>query len=705
MRSLCTLLVFITFLSSDTYAAPASNFVSAKFIRYDEKERYVEAIGNVVIMSNNYVITADNVLYYTDKDELWAKGNVRILDGTSKVVVCSSAFFKDKFKQGIMREFTMYFGENSLLAADKAKRFDENHAELTKVRYSPCAICGNSAPIWQISAQKTEMDLIREKVVYRNAFFEVYGIPVGFIPYFSHPTPGAQAQSGLLVPSIKNGRAQLPLYYRLKPNLDFTFTPRFSRDNILYETETRYLAANGIYGLNTSMANSRLTTKNKDGSITKNTKLPRYYIDTFGDIVDSNQSYGFALKHVSDKAFLKNYYNIHQSYLSSKVYAVKVDNSNFISVNNLYFQGLKADDRAANNAIVLPELKVKQVFPVSDNGNTYLTLENNTLGYGDGGIKRIARSSTSLSLTHLYKTDNGHLFKLQGYNRGDLYHVDMSSNELIHSPRVMTRYIPELHLGWRYPLIKYSSDNRSTFLEPQSLLVIGSGNYLKNLKYAAVDTGYYSLSEENIFKANRYSGIDFHEYGTRLSYGLDSTTDISNDYKLNSFLGHLRYLDHTKSRGGKVNVVGRISVNYQDSIDVYYRFKAKGKNFTAYNDEIGFSMSHKKLQGNVGFAHMPYTKYYEYTSRQNVIRSKVHQGYIVVNYNLNDAWSLGSDTRFDIISKSKAALLYRNIKVVYTGDCASIELRFGNDYTHDARRNVQKTHNYWFMIGLKTLNM
>ncbi len=702
MHFRCSILIIIILWAKAAYAVEDGDFLSAKFIKYDQEERSIEAIGDVTIIAGKYLITADRMFYHIDSDELWAKGNIRITDGTEKIVVGDSVYFKDKFKQGIVRKFAIYFGENSILAADKAHRTDSFHANLTNATYTPCTICGNKEPLWQISAKKTEMDLVKERVTYKNAFFEVYGVPVLFIPYFAHPTPHAKAQSGFLVPSVKNGGMKFPLYYRPKSNLDFTLSPRISKNNIIYEAEVRYLTENGTYHLDARGTRSRIITRNQAGDITNDAELRRYYVASTGDTVDSNKRYGFDLRHVSDKALLKNYYDIHAPYLTSKIYGEKVYGSNFYRIDSLYFQGLRAEDRMSTNALVLPELRVKQVANIDDTGNTYLTLENNTLGYGEGSSKRIARTSFSLSLTHLYKTDNGHLFNIKGYNRGDWYSVNIHKNGQKRE-QVLTRYIPELHLGWRYPLVR-TFENKSTFLEPQGLLVIGCGNYNQNLKYATVDTGYYFLSEENIFRSNRYSGIDFHEYGTRLSYGLDSTTDLAAGYRLNGFLGRLYYLSNKQSPNAKSNVIGRIALNYQDNTDFYYRFKAS-KYLIPYHEEIGVSSTSKKIQGNIGIVHMKPVGYYEYISAKNVARPRVRQGFVSITYSLDDRWSIGSDTRFNIDRYDKATLLYRSLKVGYMGDCISLETKFGNDYTSDARRNVKKTSNYWVMIGLKTLNM
>jgi LPS-assembly protein len=691
-------LILLILISSHSWAVNKSisldeTFLSAESITYDQDHRYVQATGSVVIVADGYRVTADNILYDIENDELWANGRVRIRDESDKVTVGESVFLKDKFKKGVIKQFILYLGEGSIIAAKMAQRIDEKHGKLANASYSPCKVCRGKDPMWQISAKTTELDLEKERVTYKNAFFEVYGHRVFFVPYFSHPTPRAKAQSGVLLPEIKNQRLGVPIYYRAKPNLDFTLTPRIAapklsgqskHKGVIYETETRYKTKNGDYKVETSFINS----KQKKGG--------QYYILTNGSVVENGYHYNIGLNQVSDKSYLKNYYQKRDPYLLSHASVYKTEGSNFASLKSLHFQGLRSEDKASTDPLVLPELHAKQVINIGDE-KTYLTMENHTLGYQQKVGKKLSRTAMKFSLTHLHDTQGGHRLKLEGYNRSDFYHISRGAN----GRKTLGRNTPELHMGWQYPLIKSSSAG-SILLEPEALLVLGGSDAYKNRKYTSVDMGNYILSEENLFLPNRYSGIDYHEYGTRLSYGMNSVFAMHNGYSLRGFLGKFNYLSKNRGQHGP-DIVGRIAANYNDNSEVYYRFKRFAKKLAPYQEDVGFWYRNNKIDGNAGVISIKQMNYYEYASESVLTRPKMRQAYINLNYNIDENWSIGNDSRFDLISRKKASPIYRNIKVTYKGDCVSITAKFGNDYTSDPIRGIRKTRTNSVSIGLKTL--
>ena len=71
--------------------------------------------------------------------------------------------------------------------------------------YSTCNLCAKDptkAPLWQIRALSAVQDLEHKKIEYQDAVMEMYGIPVGYMPYFWHADPSVKRASGLLIPSL-----------------------------------------------------------------------------------------------------------------------------------------------------------------------------------------------------------------------------------------------------------------------------------------------------------------------------------------------------------------------------------------------------------------------------------------------------------------------------------------------------------------------
>ena len=99
--------------------------------------------------------------------------------------------------------------------------------------YSTCNLCAKDPtrpPLWQIRALSAVQDLEHKKIEYQDAVLEMYGFPVGYMPYFWHADPSVKRASGLLIPSLGVSShlgaffAQ-PYYWVIDDQSDATFTP------------------------------------------------------------------------------------------------------------------------------------------------------------------------------------------------------------------------------------------------------------------------------------------------------------------------------------------------------------------------------------------------------------------------------------------------------------------------------------------------
>ena len=66
----------------------------------------------------------------------------------------------------------------------------------------PCKAHPERPPLWQVRAAKIIENQQTHVVYYEDAWLEVAGVPVAYIPYFSAPDPTVTRQSGLLAPTL-----------------------------------------------------------------------------------------------------------------------------------------------------------------------------------------------------------------------------------------------------------------------------------------------------------------------------------------------------------------------------------------------------------------------------------------------------------------------------------------------------------------------
>ena len=299
-------------------------------------------------------------------------------------------------------------------------------------------------------------------------------------------------------------------------------------------------------------------------------------------------------------------------------------------------------------------------------------------------------------------SQGGHMLTLRASNRGDLYIVDFDKTKsTIRRQKIWYRNIPEISAKWRYPLIKSLSHKSSLKIEPTAMLAIGTKYEKRFKKFSLIDAQKNELSENNIFSSNRFSGIDYHEYGTRFSYGINSTLSSGPLY-IDAFLGQLIYKNNVIERGNS-EYVGSARIDLFNNSSVFYRFR-RDQGLKPIRNEVGIESSTDDFIGNLSYTELHNTSRYFASNRVTLEKNKAAQISIEANYKLQKNLWVGGSTKLDITSKTHRVLV-RSIRVTYIFDCVSISGVITDNFLHDSLRGVQKTRTKSFSVGLKVLNM
>lgn len=703
MLKVCKLLLLIFFIPP--FIANGANFsnnaLKAEEVHYDSLNDSITAKGNVFIKMEGYIINAQKIIYDLKSDTIIAKTNVRITDKSGRIIKGDKAVFKDKLKQGVIEGFIAKLEQDSILAARLAKRLDQNRFFLERSVFTPCKTnCGNE-PLWQIKSGKTDIDYDKEKITYRHVFFEVYGVPLAYFPYFSHPTPNARAQSGVLVPKILKNGFMLPFYYRAKSNIDFTISPRFSKNYTIFDGEYRHKVEDGSYQINGTYGNAPFRRKNVDG-ISTSSNPGRYHINAKGDFSRNNINYGFDIKRTSDKAFLTNYQEIYDSYLTSRIYTNNVNRRNYFLLEGYYFQDLRGKNSKLDAPFILPSIKTQNVIDLSGDETVLLNVRNNAIVYSRPNELQLARNALELEVVSNMISQGGHMFTIGASNRGDLYIVDFDENKLKSSQqKVWYRNIPEVSAKWRYPLIKSISKKSSMKIEPTVMVVHGRAYEKRFEKFALVDAPKNELSENNIFSTNRFSGLDYHEYGSRLSYGLN-TTLAGGPLYIDTFLGQLTYKNNVVEKGNS-EYVGSARADIFNNTSIFYQFR-RDQSLKPIRNEVGVESITEDFKGKLAFAELHQASRYFSDNDVIIVDDKTSQISLNADYKLRESLWVGGTAKFDITSRTPKVLV-RSIRVTYTFDCVSMTGVITDDFLNDSIRGVRKTRTKSFSVGLKVLNM
>jgi LPS-assembly protein len=179
------------------------------------------------------LLRADRVTYSEKTDTFSATGNVAIVEPNGDVIFGDRGEFTNQFKDGFIEGFRMLFMDNSRLAATGGRRVGGVVTTLGKGVFSPCDLCKDDpsrAPLWRIRAVRVIHDNVRKEVEYKDAFLEMFGVPIAYLPYFSHAGPSVNRRSGLLIPSYASSSDfgstfQVPYFWAINPSEDLTLTP------------------------------------------------------------------------------------------------------------------------------------------------------------------------------------------------------------------------------------------------------------------------------------------------------------------------------------------------------------------------------------------------------------------------------------------------------------------------------------------------
>lgn len=231
-------------------------YMQADQLIYDSKTSKVVAQGNVEIYYNNYVLTADQVVYDQSSNKLLAEGNAQLKDPNGSITRADRFEALDDFRDAFVQSLSIVTRDDTRIAADRATRREGNLTEYERAKFTPCKSEGDSPPLWCLSAGRIVHDQKSATITYQDAQFEFFGVPVLYTPYFEHPDPTVKRRSGFLVPSFGNSSTlgfgtEIPYYFALAPNYDFTFHPRYwSKRGVLWQGDWRHRLGNGEYVIN-----------------------------------------------------------------------------------------------------------------------------------------------------------------------------------------------------------------------------------------------------------------------------------------------------------------------------------------------------------------------------------------------------------------------------------------------------------------------
>ncbi len=681
MRPVITALVVVVLPLAAAAQAPTADgdilLEAAEVIYEPESERAI-ARGRVMLARNGYTLTADEVVYDRRAATVSAIGEVVLVDDAGDTYYADRMELGEDLSDGFIEGIAVRLADSSLLVAQRADRSAGRQTELRDVTYTPCPVCPGNAPVWQINADSVTHDQEDRRLVYEDATFELSGVPVLYTPYFAHPDPLVERQSGFLAPTFRfdsnlGFMVDTPYYWAQAPNRDITFTPSvMTREPPQLSVDVRDLQT---FGLTEGTASGTYASGPGGDPNEFRGHLDvrgRYDLTRFWDT-------GFDLNVASDRTYLRRYNISRANVLDSRLFVDRFENDYFIDASLLGFQTLRPDVEQGDVPQALPRLRQEFTGVMRDYGVRWAVTPDFLSLYRTDGLDQ-TRASIAGEMLVPRISRWGDIFEASARIRGDFYATagDTATGMRDGDVDFTTRFLPRASFGWRRPYSKVSASGIGYEIEPIIRFTVAPTG-VDPSSISNEDSQDTEFDETNLLLSNRFAGLDRFDEGSKASWAIRTSAvgpvrelwavTLGQSYR---FSDTDVFEDVSGLENQLSDFVGRIDLNPHEWVDLDYRFRV----------DSGFNrLSKSDLTAVVG---PPWLRlafgYLVLDENEGVEREREQEGRGALAVRFDDNWSLIAGARRNFETGQDIG---QSIGLLYEDACLTVAVGVDRDFTSD----------------------
>jgi LPS-assembly protein len=696
---------------------------------YDEKNNRIIAEGNVEIYYNNYILTADKVIYDQSLNKLTAEGNAQLKDPNGSVTRADRFEATDDFRDAFIQSLSVVTQDDTRIAAEKAVRKEGNVTEFERGKFTPCRNDPGMPPLWCIGAARIIHDQQAATISYQDAQFQLLGVPVFWLPYFQHPDPSVKRQSGFLVPSYSQSSTlgfavEVPYYFALAPNYDFTFRPTYYSDRgVLWQGDFRHRLATGQYSINVAAIDDELSPVADVDSQLGNW---RGSLQTKGQFnLSSWWKYGWDITLESDESFRRTYKldPILQTDRVNVAYLQGLSDRNYFAANLYHFGGLFLTDTAVANAYVMPVIDYNYIWgtPVLG-GQLSFTGHARVLARTDG-------------------TDDNHLVVAADWKRkmidplgqvwtpfanvrGDVFsYVDArdpdNPNNTIPDDTVL-RGTAAAGLLYSYPFVAHTGS--ATHVVAPTAQIITRPNYGDQRRLPDEDARSLVFDDTLLFDIDKFSGYDRYETGTRANIGVQYTLQTASGLYARVVAGqslHLAgdnpFVDPGLAPSGlnpagisNFNPLNGLETDRSDYVAGLYLSPFAGASLVAQGrfDESDWSLRRQDTALNLNYGPLltqvgyTFTRFNPLATPPALEFDTQQEALGTVGLRLTDRWSVIGQMRYDIDDRTRIQDIYQ---LKYQDECFVLTASYIETFVENAALEIRPDRTLMLRFELKHL--
>jgi LPS-assembly protein len=686
--------------SSPPVDTHAPFLMRADEVSYDRDSDTVTASGHVEISQGQRIVLADRVSYNRKTATVTVAGNITMLEPTGDVYFADYAELSDDLRDATIENFRGLLIDNSRLAASVATRTGAAREDMTKMVFSPCNLCKDDptrAPLWQLKGEQVSHDDTTHDFIYHDATLELFGVPVLYAPYFSHPDPTVKRRSGLLPPiigysSTLGGVFGMPYFGVIDPSSDFTVEPR------IYTQEGPWLG--GEYRKRFDNGTLRLAATGIDAHKVEGTTILSdrgFRGNLVGDgqfDINENWRGGFDLSRASDQTYIQRFKLgqtfsevgrfFQPNFLTSDAWIERFGSRDYFSAAAYDFQNQSTSINSKTVARVHPYSQFTATSDADAIGGRF-RLDGNILSVSrDVGFDSNRLATVSGYYLPTISSD-GSVWNFAATVENDGYSVSKVPTNIPgqNFSGSTGRSFPQLAAIWSYPLSSRLT-NSSLLLEPK-MGVFAGPNGGNPAKIPNEDSQGFEFDESHLFAIRRYPGYDIISTGQRVDYGLRGAIYGDHQGSAGFLIGQSVRARRDDTIGTDVglnnhvsDIVGRINVQPQQWVDFTYRFRLANNELRANRQEVGTTFFGRGASLSINYvAFSSLAPNNTTVTTTGLTRPKTLQA--AATTPIADQWSLYGNYIRDVQAGQS---LTEGIGVLYRDECFGIALTYErNNFT------------------------
>jgi len=674
--------------------------IRADKMTYDANSSVVTAEGNVEVIYGERTLIADKLSYNQQSRIVVAEGNASIREANGTTMSGNRIEVTDDMKDGVIESLNVVIAGRGHLAAARATRTSGTLMTLEKAAYTTCKPCKedpSKPPTWQIKAFRVIYNQEKARVEYEDAFFEVFGVPVLYMPYFSHSDPQAPRQSGFLVPGVGHSTdlgyfIEVPYYFALAPSYDLQVAPVYTEnDGPLLKAEWRERTTSGAYNFQASGRYGQ--PRDRFGAETGDDTFQGHVFGRGRFQIDDVWRWGYDAQLTSNDTYLKRYDISSLDRLENNLFIEGINGRSYAAVNGWYFQGLRETDDPGLTPLVLPLAEVEYVPDEKVLGGRF-QLSGSALLLHRGEGRDTARASATAAWKLPLTSSGGHLFTMFANLRADAYHVT-DTGPLNDEDETVGRILPWAGIEWRYPLVRTDWGWKQV-IEP-IVQVIGAPYGGNPDEIPNEDSASFEFDETNLFSFNKFPGLDRWETGPRVNAGVRAAAYFDEGF-VEAMLGQSyrfhednAFTEESGLRNQQSDYVGRLTIQPDGHIRLVHRFRIDQSAFRFERNEVYAEAFDADLYSfKAGYILLEPEPLIPLQREEVNLAGSIRA--------IDDIWFRASG-RKDLADDQ---MIESKIGISYIDDCAEFGIDFRRRFTRD--RDIEPASSFLFTFRLKGVN-